>query len=316
MLSYVASRTARAILTIFLVLTFAFFILSATGDPALLILSADAPPEAIEAFRQEWGLDAPLWRQYLGYLGNLLEGNLGRSMRDGRAAFEVVAERIPLTLAITVPALVLKIVIGVGAGIVAALHRDTWVDRLVMAFSVAGYTVPSFVLGLTLMLVFAVRLGWLPAAGADSWRHAILPVLTLGIVGAAVLARFTRSAMLEVLGQPYVRTGLAKGLLWRTVVTVHAFPNAAIPTLTIAGFMLGSLVAGAVVVESVFAWPGVGRLLVSAVANRDLMVVQAILLLVTVTMVAANLVVDIVYGLVDPRLGSARAAGRAPGGTP
>jgi peptide/nickel transport system permease protein len=309
MLRYVLTRVGRALLTILLVLTFTFFILSATGDPAVLILSADAPPEALEAFRQEWGLDAPLWKQYLGYLGNLAEGNLGRSMRDGRGAWEVVAERIPLTLAITVPALLLKVAIGVTAGIVAALHRNSWVDRAVMAFSVAGYTVPSFVLGLTLMLIFAVRLGWLPAAGADSWRHAILPVLTLGLIGAAVLARFTRSAMLEVLGQPYVRTGVAKGLLWRAVVTAHAFPNAAIPTLTIAGFMLGSLVAGAVVVESVFAWPGVGRLLISAVANRDLMIVQAILLLVTVTMVSANLLVDLVYGLVDPRLRSARATG-------
>ncbi len=310
MLGYVLSRVLRALLTILLVLTFSFFILQLTGDPAVLILSADAPPEALEAFRREWGLDAPLWKQYAGYLLNLTEGHLGRSMRDGRDAADVVAERIPLTLAITVPALTLKVSIGVTAGIVAALHRDSWVDRLVMAFSVAGYTVPSFVLGLALMLVFAVWLGWLPAAGADSWRHAILPVITLGVAGAAVLARFTRSAMLEVLGQPYVRTGQAKGLAWHKVVTVHAFPNAAIPTLTVAGFMLGSLVAGAVVVESVFAWPGVGRLLVSAVANRDLMVVQAILLLVTVTMVTANLLVDLVYGLVDPRLRTARTGER------
>ncbi|MBY0360539.1 MAG: ABC transporter permease [Phreatobacter sp.] len=314
MLGYVASRAFRALVTILLVLTFAFFILNATGDPAILILSADAPPEAIEAFREEWGLNAPLWKQYIGYLWNLAHGELGRSMRDGRDAWAVVSERIPVTLAITIPALIIKLVIGISAGIVAALWRDTWVDRLVMAFSVTGYTVPSFVLGLALMLVFAVQLGWLPAAGADSWRHAILPIITLGVAGAAVLARFTRSAMLEVLGQPFIRTGLAKGLVWRAVVIGHAFPNAAIPTLTIAGFMIGSLVAGAVVVESVFAWPGVGRLLVSAVGNRDLMVVQAILLLVTVTMVSANLIVDIVYGFVDPRLRTARG-GQARGGT-
>lgn len=308
MVTYLLSRLGRALLTILLVLTFAFFILNATGDPAILILSADAPPEAIEAFRREWGLDAPLWKQYLGYLWNLTHGEFGRSMRDGRDAWEVVAERIPITLAITIPALVIKVAIGVTGGVLAALYRNSWIDRLVMAFAVAGYTVPSFVLGLTLMLIFAVHLGWLPSAGADSWHHAILPIATLGVAGSAVLARFTRSAMLEVLGQPYVRTGLAKGLTWRVVVTGHAFPNAAIPILTVAGFMIGSLVAGAVVVESVFAWPGVGRLLVSAVANRDLMVVQAILLLVTVTMVSANFVVDIVYGLVDPRLRGARPA--------
>lgn len=312
MLGYLLVRLARAALTIALVLTFSFFILAATGDPAQLIMSAEAPPEAVAAFRKQWGLDAPLWKQYLGYAGNLAEGRLGRSMRDGRDAWVVVSERIPLTLAITVPALLINILIGVSAGVVAALYRNTFIDRLVMAFSVAGYTVPSFVLGLTLMLVFAVWLGWLPSAGADSWRHAILPTVTLGVGGAAALSRFTRSAMLETLGQPYVRTGLAKGMLWRSVVTSQALPNAAIPTLTVAGFMLGSVMAGAVVVESVFAWPGVGRLLVSAVANRDLMVVQAILLLVTVAMVSANLLVDLLAGAIDPRLRAGQTRGTLP----
>jgi peptide/nickel transport system permease protein len=155
---------------------------------------------------------------------------------------------------------------------------------------------------LLLVLVFAVQLGWLPSGGQESWRHAVLPVLTLGIGGAAVLARFTRSAMLEVLGQPYMRTALAKGVPWAVAVRRHALPNAAIPTVTIVGFMVGSLLAGAVVVESVFSWPGVGRLLVVAVANRDLAVVQCILLLVATTMVIANLVVDLLYGALDPRL--------------
>jgi peptide/nickel transport system permease protein len=184
----------------------------------------------------------------------------------------------------------------------AALHRNSWVDRLVMFLAVAGFTVPSFVLGLLLVLVFAVQLGWLPSGGQESWRHAILPIITMGMGGAAVLARFTRSAMLEVLGQPYMRTALAKGVPWHIAVRRHALPNAAIPTVTIVGFMVGSLLAGAVVVESVFSWPGVGRLLVVAVANRDLAVVQCILLLVAATMVTANLVVDLLYGVLDPRL--------------
>ena len=175
-----------------------------------------------------------------------------------------------------------------------------------MAGAVAGFTVPSFVLGLVLVLVFAVQLGWLPSGGQDSWQAAILPVVTLGLGGAGILARFTRSAMLEVLGQPYIRTASAKGVPWRAVVTSHALPNAAIPTVTVMGFMVGSLIAGAVVVESVFSWPGVGRLLVVAVANRDLAVVQVILLLVAATMVTANLAVDLVYGMLDPRM---RAAG-------
>ena len=306
MLRYLASRGARALITIFLVLSFAFVILRLSGDPALLILSPDAPPEALEAFRQGWGLDAPLWKQYLGYFVNILEGNLGQSMRDGRPAIDLVLERIPATLAITLPAFALKLLIGIPAGIFAALNRNSLIDRLVMSLSIAGYTVPSFVLGLVLVLIFAVNLGWLPSGGFTSPMHAILPAVTLGMGGAAVLARFTRSAMLEVLGQPYIRTASAKGLVWRLVVTGHALPNAAIPTVTIIGFMVGSLIAGAVVVESVFSWPGVGRLLVSAVANRDLAVVQAILLLVAACMVTSNLIVDALYGWIDPRLRSGR----------
>ena len=307
MLNFLLTRLLRAALTLVLVVTFAFFVLRLSGDPALLIMGADAPPEAVDAFRAAWGLDAPLWVQYLQYFVAIFEGDLGRSMRDGRDAAEVVAERIPVTLALTVPALAIKIILGIPAGIYAALHRNSLADRVVMMLAVAGFTVPSFVLGLVLVLVFAVQLGWLPSGGQDSWRHAVLPVVTLGLGGAAVLARFTRSAMLEVLGQPYIRTASAKGVPWRLVVRGHALPNAAIPTVTILGFLVGSLVAGAVVVESVFSWPGVGRLLVVAVGNRDLAVVQAILLLVAFTMVTANLIVDLLYGLLDPRL---RAGGR------
>ncbi|MCA1953233.1 MAG: ABC transporter permease, partial [Hyphomicrobiales bacterium] len=294
--------------TIALVVTFAFVVLRLSGDPALIILGPEAPPEAIAAFRKSWGLDASIFVQYVDYFGAILRGDLGRSMRDGRPAILLVAERIPATLALTLPALAIKIGIGVPAGIYAALHRGGPVDRLVMMLAVAGFTVPSFVLGLTLVLIFSVQLGWLPSGGQESWRHAILPVVTLGTGGAAILARFTRSAMLEVLGQPYIRTASAKGVAWRAVVTGHALPNAAIPTVTMVGFMVGSLIAGAVVVESVFSWPGVGRLLVVAVANRDLAVVQCILLLVAGTMVASNLIVDFLYGLLDPRL---RAGGRA-----
>jgi peptide/nickel transport system permease protein len=223
-------------------------------------------------------------------------------MRDGRDAIVLVSERIPMTLALTLPALAIKLCLGVPAGVFAALHRNSWIDRLVMVTAVAGFTIPSFVLGLLLVLLFAVQLGWLPSGGMGTWRHAILPVITLGLGGAAVLARFTRSAMLEVLGQPYIRTASAKGVPWRAVVHGHALPNAAIPTVTIIGFMVGSLMAGAVVVESVFSWPGVGRLLVVAVSNRDLAVVQTILLLVAMTMVTANLTVDLLYGALDPRL--------------
>ena len=305
MLRFIASRLARAALTIAMVVTFAFIVLRLSGDPAQIIMGADAPPEAVDAFRTAWGLDEPIWVQYFSYFWAILQGDLGRSMRDGRDAIVLVTERIPATLALTLPALAIKICLGIPAGIYAALHRNSLADRVVMIIAVAGFTVPSFVLGLLLVLVFAVQLGWLPSGGQESWRHGILPVITLGLGGAAVLARFTRSAMLEVLGQPFIRTASAKGVPWRAVVTGHALPNAAIPTVTIIGFMVGTLIAGAVVVESVFSWPGVGRLLVVAVANRDLAVVQCILLLVAITMVGANLIVDLLYGLLDPRLRAA-----------
>lgn len=302
MLRFILSRFARAALTIGMVVTFAFVVLRLSGDPAQIILGADAEPEAVNAFRASWGLDQPVWLQYFHYFGAILSGDLGRSMRDGRDAMTLVVERIPATLALTLPALAIKLALGIPAGMLAALHRNSLLDRAVMALAVAGFTVPSFVLGLLLVLVFAVQLGWLPSGGQGTWQHAVLPVITLGVGGAAVLARFTRSAMLEVLGQPYIRTASAKGVPWGAVVRGHALPNAAIPTVTIIGFMVGSLIAGAVVVESVFSWPGVGRLLVVAVANRDLAVVQCVLLLVAATMVTSNLVVDMLYGVLDPRL--------------
>ncbi len=311
MLRYVSLRALRALLTVALVVTFAFVVLRMSADPALIILGPEASPEMIAAFRKSWGLDEPIFVQYLEYFRAILRGDLGRSMRDGRPAIELVVERIPATLALTLPALALKIGIGLPAGVWASLHRGTVIDRAVMGLAVAGFTVPSFVLGLVLVLIFSVTLGWLPSGGQDSWVHAILPIATMGIGGAAVLARFTRSAMLEVLGQPYMRTASAKGVPWARVIRDHALPNAAIPTVTIVGFMIGSLIAGAVVVESVFSWPGVGRLLVVAVSNRDLAVVQCILLLVAATMVCSNLVVDFLYGFLDPRLRQgARAGGR------
>jgi peptide/nickel transport system permease protein len=302
MLNYFVTRLGRAGFTLFLILTFSFFILRMTGDPAILIMSPDAPPEALDAFRKSWGLDAPLWDQYLGFLGNLLQGNFGYSMRDKSPAMELVISRIPATLTLAIPAFFLKLIIGIHAGVMAALYRNSWIDRALISLSIAGHTVPSFVLGLVLVLIFSVSLGWLPSGGDSSFKHIILPVVTLSFGGAAVLARFTRSAMLEVMGQPYIRTASAKGLKWRLVVKHHAMPNAAIPTLTVIGFMVGSLIAGAVVVESVFSWPGVGRLLVTSVANRDLAVVQCLLLLVGTTMVCSNLLVDALYGWVDPRV--------------
>jgi len=302
MARYLSTRLARALLTALMVVTFAFFILRLTGDPALEILGNEASPQALAAFRAEWGLDQPLWTQFLYYLHAVVTGNFGQSMRDGRPVLEMVAGRIPITLAITLPALVINLAIGIPAGVYAALHRGSGVDRVVMVGAVAGFTVPTYVLGMLLVLLLSVWLKWLPSGGAQSWTSGILPVVTLGINGSAVLARFVRSAMLEVLGQPYIRTASAKGMSWRRVVHHHALPNAAIPTVTVVGFMIGGLISGAVIVESVFSWPGIGQLLVVSVVARDVAVVQCLLFLVTVTMVVSNILVDIAYGLLDPRM--------------
>ena len=308
MASFILTRLLRAILTILLVMSFAFIVLRLSGDPAQIMLGPDAPQDAVDAFRARWGLDDPLWQQYLAYLQQLMHFDFGVSMRDGSPALQLVMERVPATLALTLPALMLKLCIGIPAGIYAALHRESIADRGVILLSIFGFTIPSFVLGLVLVLIFAVTLDWMPSGGQDTWQHAILPIATLSIGGIGILARFSRSAMIEVLGQPYIRTAMAKGLPWRDVVWKHALPNAAVPIVTLVGFMVGALIAGAVVVESIFSWPGVGRLIVVSVSNRDLAVVQCLLLVIAASMVLANLVVDLAYGLLDPRLRAARPA--------
>jgi peptide/nickel transport system permease protein len=307
MIQFVLTRLLRAGITILAVMTFAFVVLRLSGDPAQIMLGPDAPQDAIDAFRRAWGLDLPLWQQYLSYIKSIFTGDFGVSMRDQAPALDLVLERIPATLQLTVPALLLKILIGIPAGVYAALHRQSFTDRGVILLAVMGFTIPSFVMGLLLVLVFAVILGVLPSGGQDTWMHGILPTITMSVGGIGILARFSRSAMIEVMGQPFIRTASAKGLKWRDVVWTHALPNAAIPIVTIVGFMVGSLIAGAVVVESIFSWPGIGRLLVVAVSNRDLPVVQCILLVIAAVMVISNLTVDLLYGWLDPRLRS-RAA--------
>ncbi len=308
MIRFVLVRLFRAMLTIMAVVTFAFVVLRMSGDPAMVMLGPDVPQESVDAFRKAWGLDQPLWIQYLAYIKSIFTGDFGVSMRDKASAIQLVLERVPATLQLTVPALILKLVFGIPAGVYAALHRQSFSDRGVILLAVLGFTIPSFVMGLLLVLLFSVILGWLPSGGQDTWVHGILPTLTMSIGGIGILARFSRSAMIEVMDQPYIRTASAKGLTWRDVVWNHALPNAAVPIVTIVGFMVGSLIAGAVVVESIFSWPGIGRLLVVSVSNRDLAVVQCILLIIAAVMVVSNLVVDLLYGWLDPRLRS-HAAG-------
>ncbi|KGB81298.1 MAG: ABC transporter permease [Pseudomonadota bacterium] len=302
MIRFISLRLFRAALTVLAVMTFAFVVLRMSGDPAQVLLGPDVPQNVIDDFRADWGLDKPLWRQYLAYLGAILTGDFGLSMRGGAPALDLVLERVPATLILTIPALFLKLGIGIPAGIYAALHRDSTIDRGVIVLAILGFTVPSFVMGLVLVLIFSIQLGLLPSGGFGTWLHAILPALTISVGGIGLLARFSRSAMIEVMGQPYIRTASAKGVKWRDVVWGHALPNAAVPIVTIVGFMVGSLIAGAVVVETIFSWPGIGRLLIVSVSNRDLAVVQCILLLIAAVMVCSNLVVDLLYGWLDPRL--------------
>lgn len=302
MITFVAIRLFRAIVTVLAVMTFAFVVLRMSGDPAQVLLGPDLPQDAVDAFRKEWGLDAPLWQQYVSYFREILAGDFGLSMRDRSPAIQLVLERVPATLQLTIPALLLKLCIGIPAGIYAALHRDSAVDRGVIVLAILGFTIPSFVMGLVLVLIFAVTLHVLPSGGIGTWQHAILPAITMSIGGIGILARFSRSAMIEVMGQPYIRTASAKGVRWHDVVRGHALPNAAVPIVTIVGFMVGSVISGAVVVETIFSWPGIGRLLIVSVANRDLAVVQCILLIIAAVMVVSNLVVDLLYGWLDPRL--------------
>lgn len=303
MLQFVLIRLLRAVVTLFIIVTFAFFVLRLSGDPALRFFDASAtPPEVIAAFRAQWGLDQPAWVQFYKYIIAVFHGDLGNSMRENRPAVETVLDKLPATLAIMVPTLVIKTILGISAGVLAALHRNSVFDRLIMSASVLGFTVPSFVLALVLALIFAVQLRWLPSGGYSTPWHMVLPIATLSFAGAAIIARYTRSAMVEVLGRPFVRTAAAKGVPSSEVVTRHVLPNAAVPIVTIFGFMMGNLVGGAVVVETVFSWPGIGRLLVASVTARDLAVVQVILLLIGAMMVASNLLIDLLYGLIDPRM--------------
>ena len=294
-------KLVRASITVLLLVTAVFLILRASGDPAVMMLGVEVSPVALENFRDRWGLNDPVWVQYAIYLKSLAQGDFGRSYIGDRSAWDVVAERLPATLILMVSATVLAVVAGVLAGVLAALNRNSWIDRLVMVIAAAGFSAPNFVLGIFLIVLFGAIWQILPTAGSDTFWHGVLPVLTLASADAAVFARFTRSAVLETLNQPLMRTALAKGVPYRAAVLRHALPNSAIGLVTVFGLFVGRLVSGAVVTENVFAWPGVGSLLVLSVENRDFAVVQTIVILIGITMVCANLLVDLSYLWLDPR---------------
>jgi peptide/nickel transport system permease protein len=283
-------------------------VLRASGDPVQRMIGDEVPQSVIDSYRQAWGLDKSLPEQFVLYIRGAVHGDFGNSFRDNRPALDIVAERIPATLTLGLSAFLISILLGVPAGIIAALRRGSWIDRTTMGFTILGHSLPNFFLGILMILLFAMTLRWLPSSGTGSFAHLIMPAITLGTGAAGAIARFTRSSLLEVLNQPFMRTAWAKGLSRNKRVLRHALPNAAIPVVTVIGLRLGGLVGGAVVVETVFAWPGVGQLLVNAVTQRDLAVVQAIVLLVALTMVVCNLLVDLTYGWLDPRIDTQKGA--------
>ncbi len=272
------------------------------GDPARAIAGVHASPEYIEQVRKELLLDEGLHVQYFVYMTNLLQGDMGRSTFTRRPVTVELAQRFPNTMILAVTAMGIAAVIGMSAGIVSATRRYSLFDNVSMLAALVGVAAPVFWLGVMFQILFSVNLGWLPSGGIGTWKHLILPALTLGLATAALIARITRSSMLEVLGQDYITTARSKGLVERVVIYKHAFKNALIPVVTVMGLQFGTLLGGAVLTETVFSWPGIGRLMVDSILTRDYPVVQGAVLLLAVFFVMINLVVDVIYAFLDPRI--------------
>jgi len=271
-------------------------------DPLSLVLGPFATPDQRAMATEKLGLDKPVYVQYWLYMKNVAQGDLGQSTRSGKEVSALIKHALPYTLLLGGVSLIIAHLIAVPMGILAAVKQNTIVDQAAMAFAMIGMAVPAFWLGLLLILFFAVDLKWLPAIGADSWRHLILPAATLSLEGTALTARMTRSSTLEVLRQDYIRVARAKGLSERRTIRVHAVRNALIPIISLLGLRLGWIIGGSVIVEQIFAWPGMGRLLVESVLNRDYPVVQAVLVMLGISVIIASLLADVLYALVDPRV--------------
>lgn len=304
MLRFVLGRLVRGLVTVWLVVTGVFVVLRISGDPAQAMLGPDAPPEATAAFRDRYGLDEPIPVQYVTYLGKAIQGNFGDSLEDRRPAMEHLRQRIGATLELGVAAVAIAVVVGIPAGMLAALRRNSVWDRLAMGLAFIGQSAPNFFVGILLILLLSLQFQVLPSSGRGSWQQLVMPSVTLATGMLAALARMSRSALLEVVHQDFVRTARAKGLGERRVVVGHALRNAAIPVVTLFGLSVSTLIGGAAITETVFAWPGIGRLTVNAVSSRDFPVIQLLVIIVATSVVTINLLVDIAYGLLDPRIRS------------
>ncbi|VTU40509.1 Glutathione transport system permease protein GsiC [Variovorax sp. PBS-H4] len=303
MTQYVLKRLLGLLPTLLIVAVLVFlFVHMLPGDPARLAAGPDASPETVALVRADLGLDKPMPQQFLNFFTNLLQGDFGRSLRSKRPVSTEIAERFMPTLLLTVTSMAWAVVFGMAIGITSAVYRNQWPDRVGMTLAVSGISFPAFALGMLLMQIFSVQLGWLPTVGADSWRHYILPSITLGAAVAAVMARFTRASFVEVIQEDFVRTARAKGVSEKWVVLKHCLRNALIPVVTMMGLQFGFLLGGSIVVEAVFNWPGLGRLLVDAVDMRDYPVIQALVLLFSLEFILINLVVDVMYGFINPTI--------------
>lgn len=303
MLNYFLKRLLGLTPTLLIVAVLVFlFVHMLPGDPARLAAGQDADQKTVELVRQELGLDRPLPEQFASFFTRMLKGDFGTSMRTRRPVSTEIAERFMPTLLLTLTSMSWAVIFGMTIGVVSAVFRNEWPDRLGMTVAVSGISFPAFALGMLLMQVFSVQLGWLPTVGADSWKHYVLPSLTLGAAVAAVMARFTRASFVEVIQEDFVRTARAKGLKERTVIFKHCLRNALIPVVTMMGLQFGFLLGGSIVVEAVFNWPGLGRLLVDAVTMRDYPVIQTLVLLFSLEFILINLAVDVLYGFINPTI--------------
>jgi len=296
-------RIGWSIFVVWAVVTLTFAVTNLLpGDPARLVAGPDAQPQDIEAVRTEMGLSGPLWAQYGRWLGNTIEGRLGRSIKTKQPVVQVISERFMPTLWLTVVAMLWATAAGIAIGVLSGVRRGRWQDQVGMVVAISGISFPGFWLGLLLIDFFSVRLRWLPTGGYGTWQHFVMPAFTLGIGVAAVMARFTRSAFVEVMTEDYVRTARMKGVGEQSVVWKHTLRNALIPVITLTGLQFGFLLGGSIVIETVFSWPGLGRLLVDSVSFRDYPVIQAEIMLFSTEFVLINLLVDLLYAVVNPEI--------------
>lgn len=299
---YILRRFLRGLVTMWLVVTLVFVTLRINGDPAEAMLPDEASAAEIDAFNRRYGLDKPVPVQYGLYFVSVLQGDFGDSLSERRPVTELIAARIGYTLQLGLAAVFIALIVSIPAGILAAIYHNSVWDRLLMAGAFFGQSAPTFFVGIVLILIFSFNLRLLPSSGKGTWQHLILPAVTLSTGLLASLARMTRSSMLEVIRQDYVRTARSKGLSSRGVLVRHCLRNAAIPVLTLFGLSVGVLIGGAAITETVFAWPGIGRFAVRSIAIRDYPLIQYIVLLVAASVVTVNFVVDVLYGLIDPRI--------------